>query len=91
MIARAVKFTAEYTVATVDDGFLILYPDIYGRMKSQVRNEVQQTLEREGIDMRRVNPDHLERLLEKSSTRRVAISLRDLTTPSASAADANDQ
>lgn len=91
-LARSVKFTAEYTVATVDDGFLILYPDIYGRVQSEVRDEVQQTLEREGIDIRRVNREHLDRLLEKSSTRRVAISLDELTSPTASATDeANDQ
>lgn len=88
-LSRAVKFTAEYTVATIDDGFLILYPDIYKRIRSKVRDEVEQTLAREGIDMRRVNREHLDRLLEKSSTRRVAISLDELT--AAVADDADDQ
>lgn len=84
-LSQAVKFTAEYTVATVDDGFLILYPDIYNRVRSQVRDEVEETLEREGVDLRQVNREHLERLLEKSSTRRVAISLQELTSPASPA------
>lgn len=85
-LAKAVKFTAEYNVATVDDGFLILYPDVYKRMRSKVRDEVEQTLRDSGIDMADVNRDHLERLLEKSSTTRVAISLEELVAPTPVAA-----
>ncbi|HSK21378.1 MAG TPA: L,D-transpeptidase [Longimicrobiales bacterium] len=85
-LAKRVKFTAEYNVATVDDGFLILYPDVYKRMRSKVRDEVEQTLRDSGIDMADVNRDHLERLLEKSSTTRVAISLEDLVAPTPVAA-----
>jgi hypothetical protein len=85
-LSRAIKFTAEYNVATVDDGFLILYPDVYKRVRSKVRDEVVQTLRQSGVDMAHVNREHLDRLLEKSSTRRVAISLDELTTPGAAAA-----
>ena len=85
-LAKPVKFTAEYNVATVDDGFLILYPDVYRRVRSKVRSEVEQTLRDSGIDMADVNSDHLERLLEKSSTTRVAISLEDLVAPAPVAA-----
>jgi hypothetical protein len=84
-LARPVKFTAEYNVATVDDGFLILYPDVYKRVRSKVRDEVEETLRRNGVDMARVNREHLDRLLEKSSTRRVAISLDELTAPTPTA------
>jgi murein L,D-transpeptidase YcbB/YkuD len=80
-LSQSVKFTAEYNVATVDEGFLILYPDVYSRVRSKVRDEVEQTLRESGIDFDAVNPDHLDRLLEKSSTRRVAISLEELLAP----------
>ena len=82
-LARPVKFEAEYNVATVDDGYLILYPDVYKRMRSKVRDEVEKTLRENGVDPKRVNRDHLDRLLDKASTRRVAISLEDLVSPAA--------
>jgi murein L,D-transpeptidase YcbB/YkuD len=85
-LSRPVTFTAEYNVATVDDGFLILYPDVYKRVRSKVRDEVAATLLENGIDMADVNSEHLERLLDKSSTTRVAISLEDLVAPAAVAA-----
>jgi murein L,D-transpeptidase YcbB/YkuD len=85
-LAKAVTFTAEYNVATVDDGFLILYPDVYKRVKSKVRDEVEKTLRDSGIDIEDVNREHLDRLLEKSSTTRVAISLEELVAPAAVAA-----
>lgn len=85
-LATPVKFTAEYNVATVDDGFLILYPDVYNRVRSKVRDEVAQTLRESGIDIANVNREHLDRLLEKSSTTRVAISLDELVAPAAVAA-----
>jgi murein L,D-transpeptidase YcbB/YkuD len=78
-LQRAVRFTAHYEVATVENGFLIIYPDIYGLMKKQLRDQVEHALERNGVNLRHVNRDHLERLLEKSGTRRVAISLEELT------------
>jgi murein L,D-transpeptidase YcbB/YkuD len=86
-LAKAVKFTAHYQVATVDDGFLILYPDVYKRVRSKVRDEVAKTLRENGIDMGDVNREHLDRLLEKSSTRRVAISLEELVAPAAVATE----
>jgi murein L,D-transpeptidase YcbB/YkuD len=90
-LSQSVKFTAEYNVATVDEGFLILYPDVYKRVRSKVRDEVEQTLRESGVDFDAVNGEHLDRLLEKSSTRRVAISLEELVAqPAAAVADAND-
>jgi hypothetical protein len=85
-LAKRVKFTAEYNVATVDDGYLILYPDVYKRVRSKVRDEVAETLRENGIDIADVNSEHLDRLLDKSSTTRVAISLEELVAPAAVAA-----
>jgi murein L,D-transpeptidase YcbB/YkuD len=76
-----VRFTAHYNVAAVENGFLIIYPDIYGLVKKEVRDQVELTLEEHGVDMASVNREHLERLVEKSGTRRVAISLDTLTAP----------
>ncbi|MBR9989660.1 MAG: L,D-transpeptidase [Gemmatimonadetes bacterium] len=89
-LAKTVKFTAEYQVATIDDGFLILYPDVYKR-GTKVIDEVEQTLRASGIDMAEVNREHLDRLVEKSSRTRVAISLDELvaTAPLGSGQDEN--
>jgi murein L,D-transpeptidase YcbB/YkuD len=73
-----VRFSAQYDVATISDGFLTIYPDHYGLVREQVRKQVEMTLEEHGIDPRRVNRERLERLLEKSETRRVVMSLDSL-------------
>src|SRR5690606_41182688 len=77
-LSDAVRFTAVYNVATVDDGFAILFPDVYKRVRSKVRDEVEETLRSNGIALEDVNREHLERLLEKSSRKSVAISLEEL-------------
>jgi hypothetical protein len=78
VLQEPVRFTAEYNVATVNNGFLIIYPDHYGMVKKQVREQVERTLEENGVDPSRVSDDRLDELVEKSSTRRVAISLDSL-------------
>ena len=75
---QPIRFTAEYNVATVDDGFLIIYPDHYGLAKKKVREQVNAELEANGINPQRVSNERLEELVEKSSTRRVAIALDSL-------------
>lgn len=75
---RAVKFTAHYSIAAVNDGFLVIYPDVYGLLDEQVRVEVENVLREHGVDPRRVHRPTFERLLAKSGSRRVAISLDDL-------------
>jgi murein L,D-transpeptidase YcbB/YkuD len=77
-LATPVRFTAHYEVATIDNGFLIIYPDIYGLMKKELRDQVEHTLEQHGVDLRHVNQEHLERLLEKGGTRRVVMALDSL-------------
>jgi murein L,D-transpeptidase YcbB/YkuD len=77
-LQQQVRFTALYEVATIENGFLVIYPDIYGLVKKQLRDQVEHTLEQNGIDLLRVNREHLDRLVEKGGTRRVAISLDSL-------------
>jgi murein L,D-transpeptidase YcbB/YkuD len=77
-LQRPVRFTAHYDVATVDNGYLVIYPDIYGLVKRQLRDQVEHTLEQHGVDLRRVNQEHLDRLVEKGGTRRVVISMDSL-------------
>jgi murein L,D-transpeptidase YcbB/YkuD len=77
-LATPVRFTANYDVAAVENGFLIIYPDVYGLRKQQVRDEVEAVLEDSGIDPRSVHAPTLSRLVEKSGSRRVAIAIDDL-------------
>lgn len=78
VLQEPVRFTAEYNVATVDNGFLIIYPDHYGMVKKQVRAQVDRALKENGVDPRRVRSERLDELVEKSSTRKVAIALDSL-------------
>jgi murein L,D-transpeptidase YcbB/YkuD len=82
VLARPVRFTANYTVAAVNDGFLIIYPDIYGLVGRQLRDQVELVLEEHGVNPREVNQERLGRLLEKGPSRRVAMSLDSLVAPS---------
>jgi hypothetical protein len=77
-LPQPVRFTAHYEVATVENGFLVIYPDIYGLMKKELRDQVEHTLEQHGVDLRRVNREHLDRLVEKGASRRVVIAMDEL-------------
>jgi murein L,D-transpeptidase YcbB/YkuD len=79
ILQKPVRLTAIYQVAAVTDGFLVIYPDVYSRVGAQLRDQVELVLEENGIDLRRVNQQRLERLLEKGGTRRVSMSLDSLT------------
>jgi hypothetical protein len=79
-LQQAVRFTAHYDVATIENGFLIIYPDIYGLVKKELRDQVEHTLAEHGVDLRRVNREHLDRLVEKGGSRRVVISMDSLVT-----------
>jgi murein L,D-transpeptidase YcbB/YkuD len=79
-LQQAVRFTAQYEVATIDNGYLVIYPDIYGLLKRELRDQVELTLQEHGVDLRRVNREHLDRLVEKGGTRRVVISMDSLVT-----------
>jgi hypothetical protein len=80
-LQRPIRFSTYYEVATVENGFLIIYPDIYGMLKTELRDQVEATLEQHGVDLATVNREHLERLVDKGGTRRVAISIDTLTAP----------
>jgi murein L,D-transpeptidase YcbB/YkuD len=82
-LQRPVRFSTYYEVATVENGYLVIYPDIYGLLKKELRDQVEATLESNGVDLATVNQEHLERLLEKGGSRRVVISIKDLTRPTA--------
>jgi murein L,D-transpeptidase YcbB/YkuD len=77
-LAQPVRFTAHYEVATIENGYLVIYPDIYGMVKTQLRDQVELALEQHGVDLRKVNQEHLDRLVEKGGTRRVVIAMEDL-------------
>jgi len=77
-LQQAVKFTARYDVAEVEDGFLIIYPDHYGLVNDQVRAQAISALREVGADVRRVDAQRLNELVEKSSERRVVVALNEL-------------
>lgn len=77
---RAVKFTARYEVATVEDGFLVIYPDHYGLVKRQVRDQAIAALRENGADVKRVDSKRLDELVAKSQQRRVVVALDELVT-----------
>jgi hypothetical protein len=76
-----VRFTAHYTVAAIEKGFLIIYPDVYGLAQSEVRAHVERVLAGEGIDPADVNQTRLRALLKKAGTMRLAISVDSLLAP----------
>jgi murein L,D-transpeptidase YcbB/YkuD len=77
-LAKPVRLTAVYQVATVRDGFLIIYPDVYRQLGSKVRSQIDRVLAQNGVDPRTVDRRRLDRLIEKGSTRRVAVDLDSL-------------
>jgi hypothetical protein len=76
-----VRFTAHYTVAAVEKGFLIIYPDVYGLAQTEVRAHVERVLTDEGIDPVAVNQSRLRALLKKAGTMRLAIAVDSLLAP----------
>lgn len=76
-LPRSIPFEVNYNVASVIDGFLLIYPDIYQRVKDYEKT-VTATLLAEGVDLERVNWDRLEPLLEKGRKTKVAISIDEL-------------
>lgn len=88
---RTVRFTAFYEVATVKNDFLVIYPDHYGLVKDEVRQEAEAKLEEHGIPRDRIHRARLDRLVEKSATRRVAMELDSLRVGRANVGDPNGQ
>jgi hypothetical protein len=83
-LGTSVPFKVVYNVAEVQNGFLHLYPDLYGLVGKEYEDQVWSVLEANGIGRRDVHQDKLERLLRKGPTRKVAMSLDTLLTADAS-------
>lgn len=82
-LPRGVPFDVVYSVASVRDGFLVLYPDVYRRVQDY-EVKVREALKAEGVDLKRVNWKLLEPLLEKGRRTKVAISMDELLSTRAS-------
>lgn len=78
-MTRAVPFTVVYRVAEVRDGMLHIFPDVYGLVQGSLRDQVTEVLRKNGVDLNAVDPEKLERLIEKSANTRVAMPLETLT------------
>ena len=76
-----VRFTAHYTVAAIEKGFLIIYPDVYGLAQSEVEAHIERVLVEHGIDPADVYRSRLRPLLKKAGTMRLAIAVDSLLTP----------
>ncbi|HSJ13266.1 MAG TPA: L,D-transpeptidase [Longimicrobiales bacterium] len=76
-----VRFTAHYTIAAVENGFLIIYPDVYGLAQSEMLANVERVLAAQGIDPAAVNKPRLRALVRKSGTTRLAIAVDSLLAP----------
>lgn len=76
-LGRGVPFEVNYNVAAVRDGFLLIYPDVYSRVKDYEK-KVHDALRAEGVDLERVNHQRLEELMEHGRRTKVAIGLDEL-------------
>jgi hypothetical protein len=77
-LPKRIPFEVVYSVVTVRNGFLYVYPDIYGRVKDY-QKQVEQALAAEGIDSAEVDWDRLNELMEKGRQAKVAVSVQELT------------
>jgi murein L,D-transpeptidase YcbB/YkuD len=86
-----VPFEVVYNVASVQNDFLYVYPDVYRKMKpAEYQAQVRDVLADNGIDMEDVDKARLAGLLVKGRARRVSISIAELTgTPAATATTAS--
>jgi hypothetical protein len=83
-----VPFTVVYRVAAVQNGFLHLFPDLYGLVGKEYEDQVWSVLEDAGLGPADVDHTKLDRLLSKGPTRKVAMSLDTLTTIGPETSDA---
>lgn len=76
---RPIPFDVVYNVAEVRDGFLFIFPDVYGQSDGDLEDRVETVLTENGVDLARVDRTKLDRLLRKGADMRVAMSLDTLT------------
>jgi murein L,D-transpeptidase YcbB/YkuD len=85
----SIPFEVVYNVASVQNDFLYVYPDVYGKIKpSEYHAQVRDVLAENGIDIDDVDKARLAGLLVKGRDRRVSISLAELTGAPAAATTA---
>lgn len=86
---NSIPFQVVYSVASVQNNFLYVYPDVYGRVKdADYPAQVRDVLAENGIDARRVDQEKLERLVTRGREIRVSMSLDTLLAGSATAVSA---
>lgn len=85
--SRPIPFDVVYNVAEVRDGFLFIFPDVYGQSDGDLEQQVETVLTENGVDLARVDRTKLDRLLRKGVDMRVAMSIDTLTAPIDAATD----
>jgi murein L,D-transpeptidase YcbB/YkuD len=82
----SIPFEVVYNVAAVQNNFLYVYPDVYGKIKpSEYQAQVRDVLADAGLSESETDNARLKGLLEKGRDRRVSISLDELRTTAATA------
>lgn len=76
---KPIRFEVVYNLAEVRDGFLFIFPDVYGQADGDLGEKVETVLAENGVDLGRVDRTKLDRLLRKGADMRVAMSLDTLT------------
>jgi len=77
-LSRPVPLSVSYDIVEVYDGNVIVYPDVYRRKKSNIREQVVKVLEKEGIDVARVDPGLMNRLSKQRIATRLTVPLDTL-------------
>jgi murein L,D-transpeptidase YcbB/YkuD len=88
-LSSAVPFKVVYSVAAITEGFLHLYPDLYGLVGEDYEDQVWSVLEDAGIDRSDVDREKFDRLLSKGPKKKVAMSIDTLTTVGATVSSTN--
>jgi murein L,D-transpeptidase YcbB/YkuD len=84
---NAVPFEVVYNVASINNNFLYIYPDVYRKIKpEELEAQVRDVLAEHGIPFSEVDRTRLDRLLAGGRKARVAMSLDTLLAPVAAAA-----
>lgn len=87
---NTIPFEVVYSVASVQNNFLYVYPDVYDRVKeSDYPAQVRDVLAENGIDANKVDQEKLTRLVTTGRTNRVSMSLDTLLAGSATAVGVN--
>lgn len=76
--SKPIRFEVVYDVATVRDGFLLIFPDLYDRV-DRFEDQVVEALRDNGISLVDVDTEKLQRLIRKARRHKVGISIDTLT------------